>query len=212
MKSFVRMAAGMALALAAMVANAQAPDTGWYLGGSIGQSQLKFDDASLQVAGATSSSVSKDETDTAWKLFAGYRLGKYVAVEGGWTDLGKFSATTTVTAPATGSSTITFKSSGPHLEAVGILPLGDFSLFGKAGLMYTMTKASGSATGAVAFSGNPNQDHSEFNFKAGIGAGYDFTRNFGVRVEAEQVFGVGDKDKTGEGDIRLFTVGAVFRF
>jgi len=214
MKSFVRMAAGMALALTAMLANAQTqtPDTGWYIGGSIGQSQLKFDDGSLQVAGATSQSISKDESDTAWKIFAGYRFGKYVAIEGGWTDLGKFSATTTVTAPASGSSTITFKSSGPHIEGVGLLPLGNFTLFGKAGLMYTMTKSSGSATGAVVFNGNPDQKSDEVNFKAGIGAGYDFTRNFGVRVEAEQVFSVGDKDKTGEGDVRLFTVGAVFRF
>jgi len=88
MKSFVRIAAGMALALTAMLANAQTqtPDTGWYIGGSIGQSQLKFDDGSLQVAGATSQSISKDESDTAWKIFAGYRFGKYVAIEGGWTD------------------------------------------------------------------------------------------------------------------------------
>jgi len=206
------MVAGMAFALAAMIANAQAPDTAWYIGGSIGQSQLKFDDGSLQVAGATSSSISKDETDTAWKAFAGYRLGKHLAVEGGYMDLGKFSATNTVTAPANGSLSVSFKASGPFVDAVGILPLGDFSLFGKAGVMYSTAKGSATSTGAVTITGNANQSSSEFNFKAGIGAGYDFTRNFGVRVEAEQVFGVGDKDKTGEGDVRLFTVGAVFRF
>jgi OOP family OmpA-OmpF porin len=206
------MAAGMALAFAAMVASAQAPDKGFYLGASLGQSQIKFDDASLRIGGATSSSISKNETDTAWKIFAGYRFFKYFAVEGGYTDLGKFSATTTVTAPAAGSATINFKSKGPHLEGVGILPLGNFSLFGKAGVMLTITQSSGTASGAVTFRGNPNNTTNEANFKAGIGAGYDFTRNFGMRVEAEQVFGVGDKDKTGEGDIRLFTAGLLYRF
>src|SRR5262249_3072638 len=106
MKSFARMAAGMALALTALIANAQeqAPVTGWDVGGPTRQSEIGFDDASLNIAGATSQSISKDETDTAWKIFAGYRLGRYLAVEGGWTDLGKFSATTTVTAPASGAS------------------------------------------------------------------------------------------------------------
>jgi OOP family OmpA-OmpF porin len=208
------MAAGMAFALAAMVANAQAPDTGFYVGGSIGQSQIRFDDSTLEVAGASSTSISKDETDTAWKAFLGYRLGKYLAVEGGYMDLGKFSATNTVTAPANGSLTVSFKASGPFVDAVGILPLGNgnFSLFGKAGVMYSTAKGSATATGAVVTTGNADQSSSEFNLKAGIGAGYDFTRNFGVRVELEQVFAVGDKDKTGEGDIRLLTLGGVFRF
>ena len=212
MKSFVRMVAGMALALAAMAANAQAPDTGFYVGGSIGQSQIRFDDSTLQVAGATSSSISKDETDTTWKAFVGYRLGRHLAVEGGYADFGKFSATNTVSAPANGSLSVSFKASGPFVDAVGILPFGDFSLFGKAGVVYSTAKGSATTTGAVVTTGNANQSSSEFNFKAGIGAGYDFTRNFGVRVELEQVFAVGDKDKTGEGDIRLFTVGGVFRF
>src|SRR5690349_1559866 len=121
MKSFVRMVAGMALALAAMVGNAQtqAPDTGFYVGGSYGQSNVKFDDSSFQVPGGN---ISKDESSSAWKIFAGYRLGKHVAVEGGWTDLGKFSATTSVPPPFAGAATQTIKSSGPHVEGVGILP------------------------------------------------------------------------------------------
>src|SRR5437868_10629033 len=122
---FAGTAAGILLATFAGGAAAQNAEGGWYGGVSVGQSKISFDNSSLAVAGATASSISKDETDTAWKLFAGYRFGRHLAVEGGYTDFGKFSATNTVTAPAAGSLTVGFKSSGPHAEVVGILPLGN---------------------------------------------------------------------------------------
>jgi len=205
-------ALAFALSLAAHAAGAQDGEPRWYGGLSLGQSKVSIDNSDLQVAGATASTISKDETDTAYKLFAGYRFNRNFAVEGGWTDLGKFKATNTVTAPAAGSASISVKSSGPHAEAVGILPVNNFSFFGKAGLMYTMTKSSGSSSGAVVFTGNPNQEHSELNLKIGFGAGYDITRNVGVRVEYEHIFDVGDKDKTGEGDVRVISLGVLFRF
>lgn len=73
----------LALALASTTALAQ-DERGFHAGLSVGQSKVNFDDDALAVAGATASSVSKDETDP------------HFAMEGGWVDLGKFKATRNV--------------------------------------------------------------------------------------------------------------------
>ncbi|HEU5282508.1 MAG TPA: outer membrane beta-barrel protein, partial [Burkholderiales bacterium] len=58
-------------------------EAGFYVGGGIGQSELKdaCDGDGLTVTDC-------DDTDTAWKLFAGYWFNKYFAVEGGYIDFG----------------------------------------------------------------------------------------------------------------------------
>src|SRR5690348_11552817 len=48
-----------------MSAPALAAESGFYLGGGVGQSTFKED----------SSSINFDENATAWKVFAGYRIG-----------------------------------------------------------------------------------------------------------------------------------------
>src|SRR5437588_5805569 len=115
-----------ALAFASSTALAQpAVDTGWYGGASLGYARVYFNDNALFFPGNTS--VSRDETDTAYRLFAGYQLHRNFALEAGWTRLGEFRFTRTV--PGAGSGTGEFKSSGWFAEAVGILPLAKISLF-----------------------------------------------------------------------------------
>jgi OOP family OmpA-OmpF porin len=204
--------AALGLASSATFAQQQPVQPGFYAGASLGQSQVRFSDSFLSVAGATSSSLSRDETDTAWKLFAGYRIHRNVAVEGGYTDFGKFSATRTVTAPATATVSETLKVHGWHVEGVGILPIRDFSLFAKAGVMYATAEASKSSTGAVNLLGsNRNPYKSAFTFLGGIGAGYEFTKNLGVRLELEAVSKVGD-GTTGEGSVVMYSIGGVYKF
>lgn len=171
----------------------------------------RIEDSAISVFGATASSVSKDETDTGFKLYAGYRFNRYFAVEGGWTDLGSFKATRNVTAPAVGSLTAEIEASGFHLDALGIIPLQQFSLFGKLGVMYATTETSGSSTGAVGLAGDRSSKDSEVEFKFGLGASYSFTRNFAIRAEFERIVDVGTSE-TGEGDIDLFSIGVTWRF
>ena len=59
---------------------AQAKESAWYLGASIGQSKFKND------CGA--SGVSCDMKDTAWKFLGGYQFNRCIAAEGAYTDLG----------------------------------------------------------------------------------------------------------------------------
>jgi OOP family OmpA-OmpF porin len=155
--------------------------------------------------------VSKDETDTGWKIYGGYQFAPYFAVEGGWADLGKFMATRNVTAPAAGSVSAEVEASGLFVDAVGVLPLQRFMLFGKLGAMYTNTETTRSTTGAVALFGPASSDDSELEFKMGLGASYSFTKALSIRAEWERFFEVGT-EQTGEGDVDLISVGLAFRF
>ena len=204
----------LALVLASTNALAQDDQRGFYVGLSFGQSKVNFEDSDVpSVGGATASSISKDESDSGFKLYGGYRFTRNFALEGGWADLGSFRATRNVTAPAVGSFTAEIESSGPFIDAVGIIPLQQFALFGKLGAMYATTETTFSTTGAVILApGVPrSSDDSELEFKFGLGASYSFTRNFAIRAEYERFFDVGTSD-TGEGDIDLISIGIVFRF
>src|SRR5882762_8840584 len=93
-------AAGIGLALA-IPPGASAQDSPWYIGGSIGQSRVKLDtdglSRDLAAAGMANTGFSGNETDTGFKLFGGYRFHPNFAVEGGYAELGKFSASGTLT-------------------------------------------------------------------------------------------------------------------
>jgi len=67
----------------------------WYLGGNIGQSRAKIDDARITAQLPGSVSISDDNSNTAFKLFGGYQFNKNFALEAGYFNLGKFGYTAT---------------------------------------------------------------------------------------------------------------------
>src|SRR5947207_14453044 len=77
-----------ALALACS-SGALAQSTGIYGGVGIGKAKaaLNTSDFTFNNPGV---SESKDEVTTAYKLFVGYQIIRFFAVEGSYTDLGKF--------------------------------------------------------------------------------------------------------------------------
>src|SRR6266480_2733739 len=79
-----------------------AQDSRFYIGGSIGRSQVKIDTGAFAdettAAGLGNTGYGANNSDTGWKLFAGYKFHPNFAVEGGYVDLGKFSAGTNITA------------------------------------------------------------------------------------------------------------------
>jgi len=210
-------AAGMGLALA-IPTGASAQDSPWYIGGSIGQSRVKLDtgglSSDLAAAGMANTGFSANETDTGFKLFGGYRFHPNFAVEGGYAELGKFSASGTVTTfnfvpivPLPTKVTIEV-GQGLHLAVVGNVPLANqFSVFGRLGAYNMRTEMKVTVSGI-----SSSESARNTGFLLGAGVGYDFTRNVGMRVEWEQFNKVGDKDKTGQGDVGLLSVGLVYRF
>lgn len=192
---------------------AVADDSVWYIGGNIGQSRAKIDDAritsQLLAAGRTPISISDDNRGNAFKLFGGYQFNKHFAVEGGYFNLGQFGYTAT-TVPA-GTLTGKIKLQGLNLDAVGMLPLNNkFSVFGRLGLQYAQAKDNFSSSGAIAVPTNPNPSKNELNYKAGLGVQYDFNQSLGMRIEAER-YRINDAVGN-NGDINMYSLGLVYRF
>lgn len=205
-----------ALGLAALAATAsplaQADELGWYLGANAGQSQATIDDEGitrgLLGAGFTTRSISEDDRDTGYKVFAGYRVSRHFAVEGGYFDLGQFGFTA-VTTPA-GTLTGDIRLRGVNLDLVGFLPLSErFSAFARAGVNYAEARDTFTGTGAVNVL-DPNPSARGTHIKYGAGLQFDFSPSLAMRAEAERYRiddAVGNK-----GDIDLVSVGLVYRF
>jgi OOP family OmpA-OmpF porin len=99
-----------ALGVTAFSANAQ--DKGFYAGAGVGQSLV--DEGSY------------DDEDTAFSVFGGYQLNKYLGLETGYVDFGKIEPTDNGTA---------LESDTAYLTAVGTLPITDkFLAYAKAGV------------------------------------------------------------------------------
>ena len=191
-----------AAALAILIATpAWSQDAGFYLGASIGQSKAKdtCDD---------SGAFSCDDTDTAWKIFAGYQFNRHLAVEAGYTDLGEVSLSA---ASATSSVRGTIELSAFELMAVGSFPVADrFSLYGKLGLYRAETEQKLQVTlGTLTVSDNKTEKNADLTFA--FGARFDITRNLGVRAEWQRYLDVGGGE-IGEDDVDVLSVGLLFRF
>ena len=200
----------IALSAALGVSSAQAADTGFYVGGSLGQSTANdFNgsdiDAELFSSYGITSSTSTDDSDTGWKVFAGYRFMKYLAVEGAYTDLGEFTAHSTVTSPSAGIVDSSIETDAWTISALGILPLGDsFSLFGRVGV--NLWSADISATGSgggVTASASDDDDGTDWVY--GVGAAWNFTNNLSLRGEWERY-------DLGDGDVDLWSAGLSWNF
>lgn len=187
----------VALIAAMGMASVNAADSGWYVGLGAGQSSVDVDGGeidSLLAADGITATTSVDDTDTAWKIFGGYRMNANFGIEAAYMDYGTISADSTVTAPSAGAVNVDLDTAAWLLDAVGYLPLGSgFELFGKLGVALWDSKGDFSGTGGgSSFSGNADDDGSDFHF--GVGAGYALTDSIGVRAEWERINGDDDLD------------------
>ena len=153
-----------------------AQDSGWYIGGNVGQSRAKIDDPriikSLTGSGFTVTSIIDDDRKTGSKWFAGYQINKYFALEGGYFDLRKFGFVA-ATVPL-GTLTGDIKLTGYNLDLVGIVPLTDrFSAFARVGANNAQATDHFVGTGFVNVI-NPNPRKRDTNIKYGVGLQYAF--------------------------------------
>ena len=164
-----------------------AQDTGFYIGGALGQAEQKGACDGLPAG------FSCDEKDSAWKILGGYQFNRHLAVELGYANLGEASA-------SGGGLSASVEVTAWDVVAVGSLPIMDkFSTYGKLG----MCRAESEGTSNVGVSA----DDSETGFTFGIGLRYDFTRNLGVRAEWQRYSEVGD-----DTDADLLSIGVIWRF
>ena len=191
----------------------------WYVGGGVGQSKSAFDVSGvqemLQSYPGFSTSFVMDETATGKKVFGGYRINRYVAVEGQYADFGKFTSSFSASKGSQKAlSTGEWSATGLGVSMMGILPIGSkVSLFGKVGMLRwnaTTSYAYVDNISPESFSGS--DDATGTSSMLGVGINVKVAKKLSVRVEHERVNDVGDEYVTGKTDISLTTANLVFNF
>jgi OOP family OmpA-OmpF porin len=183
----------------------------WYIGGSLGATKANIDQqriqSSLTANGSTMTAFSSDEKDApAAKLFLGKQLNRYLAIEAGIFDLGKFGFNATTSDGAL-SGQAGFR--GVNLDLVGQIPLTErFSVLGRVGANYakTSTRFTGNRLNAVT---GPNVSEKKSGLKAGLGLEYKFTEALAMRGEIER-YRVNDAVGN-RGHIDMVSLGLVYK-
>lgn len=157
----------------------------FYVGVGAGQASLE--------APAADARFSVD--DTGYKVFAGYRMVRWLALEGAYTDLGNMSGRQEELSYDVAADLFS-------LHAVGVLPITPRArLFAKLGLV-SWDSLSTTTDGDV----TERRDANGMDLGYGFGLGYDLTRRFGLRLEWETY----DFDNTE--NVKFISLGAQFNF
>jgi len=189
------LAAATLLALASagsMAAHAAENDSGLYVGGGVGQFNVKIDDVD-QVNNAVE---RLDDDDTAWKAFVGWRFNPYIGLELSYIDFGNPNGH----ASASGSSgDYSADLSGFAPYVIGTFPLGPVELFGKVGYYFYDLKLSADIDDAT----NPQfrSKTSDEDLVYGGGVGITFFEHLHARLEYEKI----DSDRIDDADAIWFS-------
>lgn len=178
--------AGLAAAVLALPAAAQT-----YIGFNAGQSDYKFSNCGNPC----------DSKGKALKFFGGMQLHPNVAVEVGYTDLGK-----------TTFGTANRKANAWEVSGVGSwgIPIGQatgmrLAVLGRLGIYTGDLKATVPSTGG-------ETKHGTTSLTFGFGAQADLSRALGVRAEWQRFSKMGGGGFGEKGDIDALSVGVLWRF
>lgn len=211
MRNHLHIAVAAGIAALPAVAAAQQPaamqpssQLGVYVGAGAGVARAQFEGSDF----VPPAGMVRDEkqNEAGGKGFVGWRLHRYLAVEGGYYNFGTFEASY--------SGAGTFGKSehqvdGWGLHAVGVVPFTpNFSAFGKVGAFNG--KVDTTVTGAVPANLVTTSDRST-NFSFGGGVQYDINTRFAVRGEYEN-FGKLGNSLTGQLRTDLWSASALFKF
>jgi hypothetical protein len=170
-----------------------AVENGVYIGGSIGGSSLEVRDVDEEFGAFRFS-----DGDTAYKLFAGFRILNFLAVEAGYVDLGDPSD---IISSIEGEELdVQIGVKGWDAFAVGLLPLGPVDLFAKVGVVSWDADIS-----AVIDEIRDSDSDSGTDAAYGVGVGLRLG-HVSLRAEGEQ-FDIAEAE-----DVYMFSVGATFTF
>jgi hypothetical protein len=164
------------LACSSAFAQGAENDEGFYIGGGVGQFNVKVDD----VDDTDEAIQSLDDEDTAWKAFVGWRMNPYFALELAYIDFGGPSDRATA-AGSSGDFSVDLSGFAPYV--IGTIPLGPVELFGKVGYYFYDVDAS------VDLDDGPDFDStsSEQDLLYGFGVGMTFFERLNARLEYEKI-------------------------
>jgi OOP family OmpA-OmpF porin len=226
---FVRLALVSAVGLAG---NAFAQQSPFYIGAAIGSSQYEFDfrgqvrELSTGSLPVTRASL-KEDTDTGYKLTLGYQFTSNIAVELDYVDLGKIGSSYEFNGFGRYTRDATYKVSGFNLSGVFLQPVNEqFSVYARAGMLYSKYRYSESGENFPAFNPSPEPPIHSFSapdlkrakFSYGLGVGYKVTPAISLRLGVDRYTEIGNviaPTETGNGkfdNVDLYSLGIVFKF
>jgi OOP family OmpA-OmpF porin len=213
MKTLPSLLVAAALTAAAGIGHAQdAPAPGFYVGAGGGWSNVKWDEAAiagqLSSLGYADGSVTSDREGTAWRVFGGYRVNGWLAVEAGYTDYGNTGWSATITRPA-GALTTTGDLTTIEVDALLIWPVMGIEPFLRLGVAYASLETSTSAGGAARAAGGASDDSTRLRY--GAGAQMHFG-SLGVRLDWTRTDGVGSSATGGKMDADTALISVLWRF
>lgn len=202
-------------------------DKGYYAGFSFGQAKLNdwssdifIEELKAMAPGFYTNSRNRggDDKSEGWKVFAGYQFNKYLALEGGFNDLGDARARYLVRGPAPVGTTISGTTLETYAEndawtlaAVGLLPLTDsFSAFAKLGFsswssnLRTTQQLNQTLVTTPDLTGERGDSGVDPYY--GLGVSYALFDNLAFRGEWERFENVGGLD------VNLYTAGFAVKF
>ena len=174
---------------------ASASDTGFYLGAGIGRSSIDI----YKFYPSLGDSLEQD--NSAYKAYGGYRFLKFLAVEGGYTNLGSPQGLERNVQEHPERAEVSVK--GWDAFAVGILPVSQVvDIFGKIGMISWDTNITSVQDGEVIYSESTTGTDAAYGFGIGFWVGPNVT----LRGDGEW-FKIGDYDT-----VALYTINVTYTF
>lgn len=204
--------AGFGVLLVCAAGATQAADSGPYLGADLGGAYAPGDTTWRISPSTVLTGSSLSEKDVVWSLTAGYRFSQYLAVETGYVDLGRLTASVTDRSNATGAqASLRFSAKGETVAVVGTLPFGNWEPYLKAGVLFANTDLTVSgANGAIPIDDRVSSD-TRHGF-VGVGIGYNFGTHWRLQLGLTNYLHVGSRDRINGPDVHALQVGVTYRF
>ena len=201
----------------------QAAELGWYVVGFGGESSASgasenqaterlveiFESNGVDVLDVT---ATVDDSDTGFGLVGGYQVNDHFAFEFAYVDLGSVSYDLSARVSdgqneADADVQLESSADGPVVSALGILPIGErFSVFGRVG--FSLMNAKGTARITIDdVSQRPSQSSQKFDPMFGVGAEFNLSKYFAIRLGWDRYMDVGTENVTGDIDADLFSLG-----
>ena len=178
-KKCIRALLGLAIAVNAIAASAQS-DSSIYLGAQAGKSHF--------TNGCSFGPGPCKDRDTAGRFFVGLQFNRWLGLEGGYADFGKFTVAAT-----------NIKANAADIVGVLTVPIqGRFGAYLKGGAYHSEMKTEAAAV---------RKDGGTF----GWGLQYNAGRSGAVRAEYQRYVKMGGGDLSDTTHVDLITVGILFR-
>ena len=198
------------LLLGTPLAGAAGPDY-WYAGVGLGYGKIEFYPADFSSNGTAAETIR--DADLGFTGAIGVQFNRNWATEVNFIQLGKFSYKYT---QGTNTEEDIYEVSGWGVSLLPTVPLTrNFSLFGRLGVLASQTRLT-LRNPAPAFNGSISAvQTNQTSFLSGFGAQYFLNRDFGIRVEYQNLGKVGNErcgTCTGRANAQFLSASALFSF